>query len=234
MAARLDDQRWHEVLERYEAVVRQELTRFRGSAIRTTGVGFFAIFDGPARAIRCAMAIRDATRSLGLEVRSGLHAGEVDVLADDIGGVAVDIAARVMARAGPGESLVSSIVRDLVVGSGVGFEDVDVRLMSVPGGSWRLFRVASSAAVAEESLSIANSEVVATGRDRTQLSRRERQVAALLARGFSNRQIGEQLSISVGTAERHVANILVKLGYHLRAQVAAWAVTQGLLTTSSS
>jgi len=228
--ARLGDQRWHGALSRYQAVVREELARFRGSAIRTTGVGFFATFDGPARAIRCAVAISDAASPLGLEVRSGLHAGEVDVLAEDVGGVAVDVAARVMARAGPGELLVSSIVRDLVVGSGIGFENVDVRLMSAPGGGWRPFRVTSEAAVAEDNRSLADSEGAATGQDRTRLSRREREVAGLIAQGRSNREIAEELTVSESTAERHVANIFNKLGYRSRAQVAAWAVEHGLLS----
>ncbi len=123
-AAEIGDRRWRDLLESIESSVERELTRFRGRAVKNLGDGFLATFDGPARGIRCATAIRDAARSqFGLEVRSGLHTGEIEAIGDDVGGIAVHIGARVGAAAAPGEVLVSSTVKDLVVGSGIDFED---------------------------------------------------------------------------------------------------------------
>jgi class 3 adenylate cyclase/alpha-beta hydrolase superfamily lysophospholipase len=141
-AAELGDRRWRELLESIERSVKAELTRFRGRAVKTMGDGFLATFDGPARAIRCALAIRDGARSqFGLQVRSGLHTGEIELIGDDVGGIGVHIGARVGASAGAGEVLVSSTVKDLVVGSGIGFEDRgETELRGVPG-SWRLWSV---------------------------------------------------------------------------------------------
>ena len=141
-AAELGDRRWRDVLESVTAVVGRELVRFRGRAVKTLGDGFLATFDGPARAIRCAAAIRDAAMTqFGLEVRSGLHTGEVEVIGDDVGGIAVHIGARVGSRAEAGEVLVSGTVKDLVVGSGILFEDRgETELRGVPG-TWRLWAV---------------------------------------------------------------------------------------------
>ena len=143
-AAELGDRRWRDLLESVTGVVVRELTRFRGRAVKTLGDGFLATFDGPARAIRCATAIRDTTLTqFGLEVRSGLHTGEVEVIGDDVGGIAVHIGARVGSRAGAGEVLVSGTVKDLVVGSGIVFEDRgETELRGVPG-TWRLWAVAA-------------------------------------------------------------------------------------------
>jgi class 3 adenylate cyclase len=143
-AAELGDRRWRDLLESIELAVTRELSRFRGTAIKTMGDGFLATFDGPARAIRCATAIRDAARAqFGLEVRSGLHTGEVEVIGNDVGGIAVHIGARVGACAGPGDVLVSGTVKDLVVGSGIPFEDRgECELKGVPG-TWRLWAVAA-------------------------------------------------------------------------------------------
>jgi class 3 adenylate cyclase len=143
-AAELGDRRWRDLLESVRGVVVRELTRFRGRAVKTLGDGFLATFDGPARAIRCATAIRDTTLTqFGLEVRSGLHTGEVEVIGDDVGGIAVHIGARVGSRAGAGEVLVSGTVKDLVVGSGIVFEDRgETELRGVPG-TWRLWAVAA-------------------------------------------------------------------------------------------
>jgi class 3 adenylate cyclase len=118
-----------------------ELHRFRGRAVKTMGDGFLSTFDGPARGIRCATAIREAARTFELEVRSGLHTGEIEVMGNDIGGLAVHIGARVSAIAGPGEVLVSGTVKDLVVGSGITFEDRGVRELKGVPGEWRLFAV---------------------------------------------------------------------------------------------
>jgi class 3 adenylate cyclase len=122
-AAALGDRMWRATLERHDEIVRQQLTRFRGREVKHTGDGFLATFDGPARAVRCASAIADTMQPLGISVRGGLHTGEIELRGDDIGGIAVNIAARVVAMAGPGETLVSSTVRDLVAGSGLRFDD---------------------------------------------------------------------------------------------------------------
>jgi class 3 adenylate cyclase len=143
-AAEIGDRDWHALLDAHDAVVRAQLARFRGREVNTSGDGFLAMFDGPQRAIRCAMAIRDAVRALGIEVRAGLHTGECEVRGDDIGGIAVHIGARVSALAGPNDVLVSSTLRDLVIGSGLEFEDRgSYELKGVPG-EWHLFAVASS------------------------------------------------------------------------------------------
>jgi len=141
LAARIGDRRWHELLEEHHAIVRTELKRFRGREIDTAGDGFLATFDGPARGIRCALAIGSALRSLGLEIRAGLHTGEIELMGGNIGGIAVHIAARVSALAGPGEVLVTRTVTELVAGSGVTFEDHgDRELKGVPG-KWQLYAV---------------------------------------------------------------------------------------------
>jgi class 3 adenylate cyclase len=140
-AASVGDRQWRDLLDAHDAAVRHQLAAFRGREVKTTGDGFLATFDGPARAIRSACAIRDAASGLGLDVRVGLHTGEVEVRGDDIGGVAVHIGQRVSARAQPSEILVSSTVKDLVAGSGIEFEDRgEHELKGVPG-SWRLFAV---------------------------------------------------------------------------------------------
>src|SRR6516225_1296025 len=122
-AAQLGDRRWRELRERHDETVRQQIGRFRGHEVKSLGDGFLATFDGPARAVRCAAAIAGSVQPLGLAVRSGLHTGEIELNRDDIGGIAVHTAARVVAMAGPSEILVSSTVRDLVAGSGLRFED---------------------------------------------------------------------------------------------------------------
>jgi class 3 adenylate cyclase len=140
-AASLGDQRWRSLLDAHDRAVRDQIRRFRGRVINTTGDGFVASFDGPARAIRCAQAISQAARELGIELRIGLHTGECEVRGDDLGGLAVHIAARVGALASGGEVVVSGTVKDLVAGSGIEFVDRgDHELRGVPG-SWRLFAV---------------------------------------------------------------------------------------------
>jgi class 3 adenylate cyclase len=140
-AVDLGDRRWHELLDRHHAAVRRQLARFDGSEIDTAGDGFLARFDGPARAIRCARAIQDAVRSLGLEIRAGVHTGEVELRDGDVAGIGVHIGARIGARAQGGEVLVSRTVTDLVAGSGIGFSDRgEHELKGVPG-TWRLFAV---------------------------------------------------------------------------------------------
>jgi class 3 adenylate cyclase len=140
-AADLGDAAWRQLLEQHDRLVRRALERHRGREVKRTGDGFLATFDGPARALRCASSIAEGVRSLGIEVRAGLHTGEVEVMNGDIGGLAVHIGARVMGAAGPSEVLVSSTVKDLVVGSGIAFaERGSHELKGVPG-EWRLFSV---------------------------------------------------------------------------------------------
>jgi class 3 adenylate cyclase len=122
-AAELGDRQWRALLDRHDAAVRTQIGRFRGHEVKSLGDGFLATFDGPARAVRCAAAIAGTVQPLGLTVRSGLHTGEIELMREDIGGIAVHTAARVVAMAAPGETLVSSTVRDLVAGSGLRFED---------------------------------------------------------------------------------------------------------------
>jgi class 3 adenylate cyclase len=142
-AAEIGDRDWHALLDAHDAVVRVQLNRFRGREVNTSGDGFFAMFDGPQRAIRCAMSIRDAVQALGIEVRAGLHTGECEVRGDDIGGIAVHIGARVSALAGPNDVLVSSTLRDLVIGSGLEFEERGAHPLKGVPGEWHLFAVAS-------------------------------------------------------------------------------------------
>jgi class 3 adenylate cyclase len=143
-AAEMGDRDWHALLDAHDAVVRSQLSRFRGREVNTSGDGFLAMFDGPHRAIRCAMAIRDAVQALGIQVRAGLHTGECEVRGDDIGGIGVHIGARVSALAGPNDVLVSSTRRDLVIGSGLEFEDRGAHELKGVPVEWRLFAVASS------------------------------------------------------------------------------------------
>jgi class 3 adenylate cyclase len=141
-AAELGDRTWRKVLEQHHELVRRELLRFRGVEVDTSGDGFFASFDGPARAIRCACAISESVRQLGLEVRAGLHTGECELVDHKVAGIAVHIGARVASLSKPGEVLVSSTVKDLVAGSGIEFRDRGVvELKGIPG-DWRLFAVA--------------------------------------------------------------------------------------------
>jgi class 3 adenylate cyclase/pimeloyl-ACP methyl ester carboxylesterase len=142
-ATDMGDRAWHELLERHHATVRAMLGRYRGREISTAGDGFLATFEGPARAIRCASAITEAVQSLGLEIRAGLHTGEIEMVGEDVRGVAVHIGARVSALAGASEVLVSQTVKDLVAGSGLTFEDAgEHELKGVPD-RWHLYRVAN-------------------------------------------------------------------------------------------
>jgi class 3 adenylate cyclase len=139
-ARELGDRGWHEVLDEHHARVRDVLEQYRGREVDTAGDGFFASFDGPARAIRAACAIREGVQPLGIEIRAGLHTGECELMRDKIGGIAVHTGARVAAAAEPGEVLVSSTVKDLVAGSGITFADRGERELKGVG-SWRLYSV---------------------------------------------------------------------------------------------
>jgi len=139
--AELGDARWRELVERHYALVRRQLGRFRGREVDTAGDGFFATFDGPIRAIRCAHAIAESLRELGLEIRAGLHTGECELVGDKIAGIAVNIGARIAAQARPGEVTVSSTVKDLVAGSGLQFEERGAAELKGVPGRWHLYAV---------------------------------------------------------------------------------------------
>ena len=140
-AAEIGDRAWRGIVEQHHALVRSQLARHRGREVDTAGDGFFASFDGPARAIRCAASISEGVKTLGLEVRAGLHTGECEVVDGKVGGIAVAIGARVAAQAAPGEVLVSSTVKDLVAGSGIAFEDRGAAELKGVPGEWRLYSV---------------------------------------------------------------------------------------------
>jgi class 3 adenylate cyclase len=140
-AVQSGDRDWHDLLDRHDSMVREELRRFRGREVKTTGDGILATFDGPARGMRCAQAICVGARRLGIEVRAGLHTGEVEMRGDDVSGVAVHLAQRVSALAGPSEVLVSRTVADLVAGSGIGFDDRGEHALKGFDGHWQLFAV---------------------------------------------------------------------------------------------
>jgi pimeloyl-ACP methyl ester carboxylesterase len=140
-AAELGDRTWRDLLERHHALIRRELARFRGAELDVAGDGFFARFDGPARGVRCACAISEAVRQLGLELRAGLHTGECELLDGKVGGIAVHIGARVAKEAEPGEVLVSSTVKDLVAGSGLRFHDRGMATLKGVSDEWRLYAV---------------------------------------------------------------------------------------------
>jgi class 3 adenylate cyclase len=145
-AAELGDTRWRQLLREHNAVVRTQLTRYRGREIDTAGDGVFATFDGPARAIRCARAIVEGLRDLGLEIRVGLHTGEVELDDGRARGIAVHIGARIAQAARPGEALVSSTVKDLVAGSGIEFEERGAAELKGVPGEWRLYAVGDAGA----------------------------------------------------------------------------------------
>ena len=140
-AASLGDRAWRDLLAQHHASVRRDLARFRGEELDTAGDGFFATFDGPARAIRCAQAIVAHVSELGLDLRVGLHTGECELHDGKLAGIAVSVGARVAGAAGPGQVVVSRTVRDLVAGSGIEFEDVGVRALKGIPGEWRLYAV---------------------------------------------------------------------------------------------
>ena len=138
-AGRLGDRDWADLLERHHSLVREQLARFRGREVDNAGDGFFATFDGPARGVRCGLAIRDGVRALGLQVRAGLHTGECELVGDKVGGIAVHIGARVLGNAQSGEVLVSRTVKDLVAGSGLEFTDRGSHELKGVAGTWELF-----------------------------------------------------------------------------------------------
>lgn len=209
----LGDRRWNQLIDRHHSVVRKALARYKGIEIEANERGLTAVFDGTARAIRCAIEVRDELLDLGLRIRAGLHAGECEMGDGRPRGVALHVASSVMEAAQPGEVLVSGTVKDLVVGSGLEFAQRGVRVFPDVPGSWGVFEAGAGQAVR------------ATEPVRTVapvLSRREREVAQLLAHGLSNREIAQRLFRSERTVDNHVHHILDKLGFDSRVQVATW------------
>jgi class 3 adenylate cyclase/pimeloyl-ACP methyl ester carboxylesterase len=195
-AAELGDRRWSDLLEAHHKQVRSLLSDYRGSEVDTAGDGFLATFDGPTRAIRCAEAITAAVRTIGLEVRAGVHSGEIVIAGDDVRGMAVHIGARLAARAAPGEVLVSGSVRDLVVGSGIEFADRGTHELKGVPGEWQLLAVAGAHDAGEATLTamaagdpLAPNSTLITRSDRTalRLARRAPGVARLISRALSRK-----------------------------------------------
>lgn len=209
----LGDRQWNELVDRHHAVVRREVARYSGREIEAGEDGITAVFDGTARAVRCGIAIRDELLELGLRIRAGVHAGECELRGGRPRGIALQVASSVMGMAQPGEVLVSGTVKDLVVGSGLEFTDRGVREFAGVPGAWNIFAAGRVKNVpAEPAPSVA---AIA-------LSRREKEVASLLATGLSNREIATRLYLSERTVDNHVSHILDKLGFDSRVQVATW------------
>lgn len=212
----MGDRRWNQLVDRHHAVVRKELARYAGREIEAGEDGITAVFDGTARAIRCALAVRDELLELGLRIQAGVHAGECEISGGRPRGVALQVASSVMGAAQPGEVLVSGTVKDLVVGSGLEFAERGVREFGGVPGSWSLYAAGPSRPAPElEPVAVAPAAPTA-------LSRREREVAQLLARGMSNKEIASRLYLSERTIDNHVHHILDKLGFDSRVQVATW------------
>lgn len=179
-ASAVGDERWHTLLQRYDEIAREIVERFEGRVIKSTGDGHLATLDGPAQAINCAEALRSAVDALDLELRCGVHTGECELMGDDLGGIGVHIAARIMANAAPGEIIVSSTVRDLVVGSGLGFDDRGTHALKGVPGEWQLLAVRSGGASAtspEGMLAAHPTPAVSTG-----MRRSDRAVSAFARR----------------------------------------------------
>jgi pimeloyl-ACP methyl ester carboxylesterase/DNA-binding CsgD family transcriptional regulator len=210
----LGGKQWNQLVDSHHAVVRKALTRYSGREIEAGERGITAVFDGTARAIRCAIDVRDQLLELGLRVRAGLHAGECEIGDGRPRGAALHVASSVMAAAQPGEVLVSGTVKDLVVGSGLEFADRGSREFAGLPGLWSLF-----AAGPETSNRDGHQMRASTP---TELSRREREVAQLLRQGLSNKEIAGRLYLSERTVDNHVHHILDKLGFASRVQVATW------------
>ncbi|HYM97257.1 MAG TPA: LuxR C-terminal-related transcriptional regulator, partial [Candidatus Sulfotelmatobacter sp.] len=212
----LGDRRWNQLVDRHLAVVRKGLARYAGREIEAGENGVIAVFDGTARAIRCALEVRDELLELGLRIQAGVHAGECEIRGGRPRGVALEVASGVMSAAQPGEVLVSGTVKDLVVGSGLEFADRGVREFSGVPGAWTIYSAGPPSQAAR------GADPVRVPAPAVALSRREKEVAKLLAGGLSNRDIAARLYLSERTIDNHVHHILDKLGFDSRVQVATW------------
>jgi class 3 adenylate cyclase len=207
-AAELGDRGWAELLARHHQLVERELARHGGRRVCSTGDGVLATFDAPARALRCALALIEAARALGLELRAGAHTGECELRDGDVSGIAVHIAARVQAAARPGQVLASRTASDLVAGSGLAFADRGPHVLKGVPGEWSLFAVVDDA---EHPSPAPANPPPRDGEDLSDLSRRELEVLKLVAEGRTNDEIATSLYLSHRTIERHLANIYAKL-----------------------
>jgi class 3 adenylate cyclase/DNA-binding CsgD family transcriptional regulator len=219
-AAELGDRRWAEVLAQHDRLVERELARHRGRLVSSMGDGVLATFDSPARALRCAIALSEAARRIGLELRAGVHTGECEVRGGNVAGIAVHIGARVRAAARPGEVLASSTVRDLVVGSGLEFLDRGRQVLRGVPGEWTLFAVVGDAERPRPAAAAAQAH---DGDELSELSRRELEVLEQVAEGRTNEQIAARMYVSSRTVERHISNTYAKLRISGKAARAAAA-----------
>jgi pimeloyl-ACP methyl ester carboxylesterase/class 3 adenylate cyclase/DNA-binding CsgD family transcriptional regulator len=225
VAVALGDRRWAEVWSQVEAIIADEILLDGGQPLLSLPSGVVASFRAPVPALQCAIRLNSAIRHLRLTARLGLHAGELPAGRGTAAGVVCQLAMRVARLARPGEVLATETVVGLATGADLSFEPAgDHPMPGYPGG-WRLHRVGRAGAT-----SISGTAPLGDDRPLATLSPREREIAALIALGLANRQISGELAISVGTVERHVANMLGKLGYRSRTQIAAWAVDHALLT----
>ncbi|MFL5974080.1 MAG: LuxR C-terminal-related transcriptional regulator [Solirubrobacterales bacterium] len=207
-AIELGDRAWADLLARHHQLVERELARHGGRRVCSTGDGVLATFDAPAKALRCALALIEDARALGLQLRAGAHTGECELRDGDVSGIAVHIAARVQAAARPGEVLVSRTVNDLVAGSGLAFADRGPHVLKGVPGEWPLFAVVADAD--HPSPAPANPPP-RDGEDLSDLSRRELEVLKLVADGRTNDEIATILYLSNRTIERHLSNTYAKL-----------------------
>jgi class 3 adenylate cyclase len=213
-AARHGDHRWVELVRDYREAAGAAIERFRGRLIGERPDGSMACFDGPARALRCASALREAADRLGLRLRCGIHTGELEMRDDDIGGLALHVAVQIAASARPGQIVASAIVRDLVAGSGLRLRETGAMPLDGAGEPLRLLSL-------EEEAAAPSAQASETSSDLARLSQRELEVLGLVAEGLSNAAIAKRLRLSDHTVKRHVANILMKLDLPTRAAAAA-------------
>jgi class 3 adenylate cyclase/DNA-binding CsgD family transcriptional regulator len=230
-AARLGDDQWRVVLKMLERAFEGACRRYGARGETRMRADWLALFDSPTKACRCAQEIVESGRRLGLQLRAGLHTGEVLESERDVVGVAVHLAARVASHASSGTVLVSHTVKDLVSGSGLAFDLVGDQAFAGLPGAWQLYAVTGATGHRE-----AGPAPVPPGRAPrlVVLSPREREVARLVALGLSNRQIADELFIAPATVERHVANMMTKLGHRSRAQIASWVTAQGIFRTAAN
>lgn len=213
---------WLDRMARFRDIVGTMLRQYRGREIGRRPDGMIAAFDGPVRALHCGLALREAAEQLDMVVRAGVHTGEVEIAGDDIGGAAVNAAAAIAAVAHAGEILASTTVRDIVPGSGMHFADASDRVPAGEADLPRLLILGSDSAT----VTMAPSRRAPAS---VQLSRREREILAVVARGMTNAEIAASLELSEHTVKRHVANILTKLDLANRSAAAAFAVQHGLV-----